>query len=314
LAGVLNPQDLANAQEWAAQRGIVTGTGFDSPNSEAAYQQFLGLSAQQLEQQGQQNLNAALAAAPQSQTSNTTTTNSNANLIANANAAPDPLLVALALQAAATQGLAAGQQAGGAGTGGGGTTVGGGGGGRAGTGGTTGTTGNTGGGGNQAKTPQDWLTANTSPIDGGPDYSAYPDTGGTVNIYTPPTTPAGSTTNADTGGTTGGTTGSDVITYNEKGEMLIDNGDGTYFNVNTGETQQGASDDSLYGLPGTGTALSLGSVTPNIFGVLDETNPYGITSGGGALTAGASYGGSITPDYTGDGDLTVSSEDTDWNG
>lgn len=108
LQGILNPQDLANAQTWAAQRGITTGTGFGSPNNMAAYQQFLGLSAQALEQKGQENLNAALNAAPRSTTSDSTQTIDNNVLAAIYASAPDPYKAALANMGAQSGGLSAG--------------------------------------------------------------------------------------------------------------------------------------------------------------------------------------------------------------
>src|ERR1035441_3244754 len=108
LNGTLNPQDLANAQQWAAQRGVATGTGFGSPNNMAAYQQFLGLSSQQLEQQGQTNLNAGLAAAPRTTTSAGTQTTDNNVLAAEMAASPNPYAAAMANLAAQQAGLKAG--------------------------------------------------------------------------------------------------------------------------------------------------------------------------------------------------------------
>lgn len=108
MAGQLNPQDLANAQEWAAQRGVATGTGFDSPNNMAAYQQFLGLSAQQLEQQGLTNYNALLAGAPRTTDTTGSQTIDNNVLAAIYAAAPNPYLAAQANLAAQRAGLASG--------------------------------------------------------------------------------------------------------------------------------------------------------------------------------------------------------------
>lgn len=118
MAGHLNPWDLANAQEWAAQRGVITGTGFDSPNNMAAYQHFLGLSAQQLEQQGLTNYNALLAGAPRTTDVSGTQTIDNNVLKAITDAAPDPYAAAMANLAAQRAGLAGGSGA----VGGGGTS------------------------------------------------------------------------------------------------------------------------------------------------------------------------------------------------
>jgi hypothetical protein len=108
LRGQLNPQDLANAQTWAAQRGIATGTGFNSPNNMAAYQQFLGLSAQQLEQQGLTNYNALLAGAPRTTNTTGTQTTDNNVLAATTAAAPNPYDAAMANLAAQQAGLRSG--------------------------------------------------------------------------------------------------------------------------------------------------------------------------------------------------------------
>jgi hypothetical protein len=59
------PQSVVNQLETAAaERGIATGSP-GSPNSNAALMQALGLNSLQLEQTGEQNLNAATAALPQ---------------------------------------------------------------------------------------------------------------------------------------------------------------------------------------------------------------------------------------------------------
>src|ERR1017187_10201216 len=125
MAGQLNPQDLANAQEWAAQRGVASGTGFGSSNNMAAYQQFLGLSAQQLEQQGLTNYEGLLAGAPKTTTTSGSQTTDNNVLAAEYAAAPNPYAAAMANLAAQQAGLANGTGAGGGGTsraGGGGTS------------------------------------------------------------------------------------------------------------------------------------------------------------------------------------------------
>jgi hypothetical protein len=108
MAGQLNPQDLANAQTWAAQRGIATGTGFDSPNNMAAYQQFLGLSAQQLEQQGVTNYQGLLAGAPKTTTTSGSQTTDNNVLAAITAASPNPYAAAMANWYAQQAGLASG--------------------------------------------------------------------------------------------------------------------------------------------------------------------------------------------------------------
>jgi hypothetical protein len=122
MAGQLNPQDLANAQTWAAQRGVATGTGFGSPNNMAAYQQFLGLSAQQLEQQGLTNYEGLLAGAPRTTDTTGTQTIDNNVLAAEYAAAPNPYAAAMANLAAQEAGLSGGAGAG-AGTGVGGQSA-----------------------------------------------------------------------------------------------------------------------------------------------------------------------------------------------
>jgi hypothetical protein len=116
MAGQLNPQDLANAQTWAAQRGVATGTGSGSPNNMAAYQQFLGLSSQQLEQQGLTNYEGLLAGAPRTTNTSGSQTIDNNVLAAEYAAAPNPYAAAMAALAAQQAGLAAGTGAGGVGT------------------------------------------------------------------------------------------------------------------------------------------------------------------------------------------------------
>jgi hypothetical protein len=126
MAGQLNPQDLANAQTWAAQRGIATGTGFGSSNNMAAYQQFLGLSAQQLEQQGLTNYQGLLAGAPRTTDTTGIQTTDNNVLAAEYAAAPNPYAAAMANLAAQQAGLSGGAGAGagaGAGTGVGGQSA-----------------------------------------------------------------------------------------------------------------------------------------------------------------------------------------------
>jgi hypothetical protein len=112
MGGQLNPQDLANAQTWAAQRGVASGTGFGSPNNMAAYQQFLGLSAQQLEQQGLTNYQGLLAGAPRTTNTSGSQTIDNNVLAAEYAAAPDPYAAAMANLAAQQAGLAGGAGAG----------------------------------------------------------------------------------------------------------------------------------------------------------------------------------------------------------
>jgi hypothetical protein len=108
MAGQLNPQDLANAQQWSAERGVGTGTGFGSPNNMAAYQQFLGLSAQKLEQQGLTNYEGLLAGAPRTTDTTGTQTTDNNVLKAEYAAAPDPYAAAMANLAAQRAGMAGG--------------------------------------------------------------------------------------------------------------------------------------------------------------------------------------------------------------
>jgi hypothetical protein len=213
LAGTLNPQDLANAQTWAAQRGISTGTGFESPNNMAAYQQFLGLSSQGLQQQGQTNLNAALAAAPRTTSTSGSQTTDNNVLAAITAAAPNPYAAAMANLASQQSGLGAGlgsARPGAAPTGGGGAGVGG------------------------PVVPPGGVAA----MGGG-----YPapgvNTGSiTLGATAAPAQPA-TGTNAQYGGAAQ-TTGFSGAVTDSQGNQWVDMGDGTYMNLATGDVQQGA--------------------------------------------------------------------------
>lgn len=64
LAGNVDPSTIRLMQQQAAERGVATGVGPTSPNSNASYLQALGLTSQQLQQQGQRDLSAADARNP----------------------------------------------------------------------------------------------------------------------------------------------------------------------------------------------------------------------------------------------------------
>lgn len=68
LAGRLDPEALADAATWAAQRGVSTGVGMGSPNAAAAYQHFLGLSRQSMQERGLAAYLQLLAQSPRTTT------------------------------------------------------------------------------------------------------------------------------------------------------------------------------------------------------------------------------------------------------
>jgi hypothetical protein len=300
LSGTLNPQDLANAQTWAAQRGISSGTGFGSPNNMAAYQQFLGLSAQQLEQQGQQNLNAALNAAPRTTTTHGSTTTDNNVLQALAAAAPDPYAAAMANLAAQAAGLRNSNQTGGGGAlsdltsnpltpsqvagANGGYQI-------------------TGGGAPFTPNPANNIRTGAGPAQAAANLTGpLGPSGGGGNMTTLPgedpaeafrrwqqsqqgiplfDTPTSHGANASPG--------SSSSVLDEQGNEWLDVGGGTYMNLSTGEVQQGAPNSSNYGLPAEGS-WNTGSLTPNPFDVLNP--PAGGMLGGTATDfgGGINYG------------------------
>lgn len=231
LNGTLNPQDLANAQQWAAQRGVSTGTGFDSPNNTAAYQQFLGLSSQQLEQQGQTNLNAGLAAAPRTTTSAGTQTTDNNVLAAEMAASPNPYAAAMANLAAQQAGLAGGAGA-------------------------------AGGGGSQSGNPPMSTTAPSGAYGGGLTPGA---SGGGVQNRTGATQQQQQQQGAVSGvgkpmpGGNGSFQNADGSVTGANGDVWTQNSDGTWINQLTGETQSG-----LVGASGmSGPSQQGGIVTPS---------------------------------------------------
>lgn len=64
LAGRLAPDVIQLLQQQAAERGIGTGAGVGSPNTDAAYLRALGLTSLQLQQMGHQQLTEAMARTP----------------------------------------------------------------------------------------------------------------------------------------------------------------------------------------------------------------------------------------------------------
>lgn len=59
LAGQPSASTIRLLQQQAAERGAATGVGGDSPNATAAYLQALGLTSEQLQEQGQRDLTSA---------------------------------------------------------------------------------------------------------------------------------------------------------------------------------------------------------------------------------------------------------------
>ncbi len=64
LAGQPSASTIRLLQQQAAERGVATGVGGDSPNATAAYLQALGLTSEQLQETGQRDLSAALGRNP----------------------------------------------------------------------------------------------------------------------------------------------------------------------------------------------------------------------------------------------------------
>ncbi len=64
LAGQPSASTIRLLQQQAAERGAATGVGGDSPNATAAYLQALGLTSEQLQEQGQRDLSAAVGRNP----------------------------------------------------------------------------------------------------------------------------------------------------------------------------------------------------------------------------------------------------------
>lgn len=64
LGGEVNPDVIRLLQRQAAERGVKTGVGADSDNTNAAYLQSLGLTSYQLQEQAQKDLTAALGRNP----------------------------------------------------------------------------------------------------------------------------------------------------------------------------------------------------------------------------------------------------------
>ena len=115
LRGQVGSDVISNLIQWGNERGIGTGQGVVSPNTNAAYMRALGLTSNAMQAQGEQELTQAIARTPQAKPFDITSlfvspeqqqgAQTNANVIA---AAPNPQAQQQAQQDAVNQGIRAG--------------------------------------------------------------------------------------------------------------------------------------------------------------------------------------------------------------